>query len=226
MPAAAAARSTMRRIRPRRRAGSPGRRSSLLERAPANRSCPIVRRRSPRIDAARDRPADRRRFHAERDGRALRRDKPGERRPLRRGRPLRLARRRCRAGRGVEVARSGTRDVDAAAAAARRAFDHGYWPKLAPFERGRVLRAIADAIRGDLQTLAEVETRSGGKTLANSNNEVEAAARVFEYYAGAGDKFFGETIPMGEGVLDFTLREPVGVAAQITPWNFPFLAAA
>ena len=126
----------------------------------------------------------------------------------------------------AEVARAGTRDVDAAAAAARRAFDHGYWPKLAPFERGRVLRAIADAIRGNLQTLAEVETRSGGKTLANSNNEVEAAARVFEYYAGAGDKFFGETIPMGEGVLDFTLREPVGVAAQITPWNFPFLAAA
>src|SRR6266536_119088 len=126
----------------------------------------------------------------------------------------------------AEVARAGTRDVDAAAAAARRAFDHGHWPKLAPFERGRVLRAIADAIRGNLQTLAEVETRSGGKTLANSNNEVEAAARVFEYYAGAGDKFFGETIPMGEGVLDFTLREPVGVAAQITPWNFPFLAAA
>ncbi len=115
----------------------------------------------------------------------------------------------------AEVARAGTRDVDAAAAAARRAFDHGHWPKLAPFERGRVLRAIADAIRGNLQTLAEVETRSGGKTLANSNNEVEAAARVFEYYAGAGDKFFGETIPMGEGVLDFTLREPVGVAAQM-----------
>ena len=74
--------------------------------------------------------------------------------------------------------------------------------------------------------LPTVETRCGGKTLANSRNEVEAAARVFDYYAGAMDKFFGETIPMGDGVLDFTLREPVGVVAQITPWNFPFLAAA
>ena len=59
-----------------------------------------------------------------------------------------------------------------------------------------------------------------------SRNEVEAAARVFDYYGGAMDKYFGETIPMGDGVLDFTLREPVGVVAQITPWNFPFLAAA
>src|SRR5262249_25918562 len=74
--------------------------------------------------------------------------------------------------------------------------------------------------------VAEVETRSGGKTITDSRNEVQAAARVFDYYAGAMDKYFGETIPMGERVLDFTLREPVGVVAQITPWNFPFLAAA
>ena len=129
-------------------------------------------------------------------------------------------------GRYATVARSGTQDVDAAAAAARRAFDHGPWPKMVPFERGHILRSIADSIRRDLNAIAEVETRSGGKTIANSRNEVEAAARVFDYYAGAMDKFFGETIPMGDGVLDFTLREPVGVVAQITPWNFPFLAAA
>jgi acyl-CoA reductase-like NAD-dependent aldehyde dehydrogenase len=124
------------------------------------------------------------------------------------------------------VGRSGTQDVDAATAAARHAFDHGPWPKMVPFERGRILRSIADSIRRDLNFIAEVETRSGGKTIANSRNETEAAARVFDYYAGAMDKFFGETIPMGDGVLDFTLREPVGVVAQITPWNFPFLAAA
>ena len=129
-------------------------------------------------------------------------------------------------GRYATVARSGTQDVDAAAAAARRAFDHGPWPKMVPFERGRILRCIANSIRRDLNAIAEVETRSGGKTIANSRNEVEAAARVFDYYAGAMDKFFGETIPMGDGVLDFTVREPVGVVAQITPWNFPFLAAA
>ena len=129
-------------------------------------------------------------------------------------------------GHYATVSRSGTQDVDAAAAAARRAFDHGPWPKMIPFERGRILRSIADSIRRNLDAIAEVETRSGGKTIANSRNEVEAAARVFDYYAGAMDKFFGETIPMGDGVLDFTLREPVGVVAQITPWNFPFLAAA
>ena len=126
----------------------------------------------------------------------------------------------------AEVASAGAEDLDRAAAAARRAFDEGPWPRLAPFERGRTLRAIADRIRGEVDVIAEVETRSGGKTIADSRNEVEAAARVFDYYAGAMDKYFGETIPMGRGVLDFTLREPIGVVAQITPWNFPFLAAA
>lgn len=126
----------------------------------------------------------------------------------------------------ADVACAGPEDVDRAAAAARKAFDGGSWRKLMPAERSRVLRKIADGIRGRLDAIAEVETRNGGKTIANSKNEVEAAARVFDYYSGAADKFFGETIPMGHGVLDFTLREPVGVVAQITPWNFPFLAAA
>jgi acyl-CoA reductase-like NAD-dependent aldehyde dehydrogenase len=126
----------------------------------------------------------------------------------------------------AEVASAGPEDLDRAAAAARSAFDEGPWPKLAPFERGRVLRAIADRFRSEADIITEVETRSGGKTITDSRNEVEAAARVFDYYAGAMDKYFGETIPMGRGVLDFTLREPVGVVAQITPWNFPFLAAA
>ena len=126
----------------------------------------------------------------------------------------------------AEVASAGPEDLDRAARAARRAFDKEAWPRLPPTERGRVLRAVADAIRGKLDLIAEVETRTGGKTIADSENEVGAAARVFDYYAGAMDKYFGETIPMGEGLLDFTLREPVGVVAQIVPWNFPFLAAA
>jgi acyl-CoA reductase-like NAD-dependent aldehyde dehydrogenase len=126
----------------------------------------------------------------------------------------------------ARVASAGPEDLDRAAAAARHAFDEGPWPRLAPFERGRVLRAIADRIRSEVDIIAEVETRSGGKTITDSRNEVEAAARVFDYYAGAADKHFGDTIPLGASVLDFTLREPVGVVAQITPWNFPFLAAA
>ncbi len=126
----------------------------------------------------------------------------------------------------AQVAKAGSEDLERAVAAARQAFDEGPWPKLPPFERGQVLRRIADRIRAGVDRIAEVETRNGGKTISDSRREVEGAARVFEYYAGAADKFFGETIPMGEERLDFTLREPIGVVAQITPWNFPFLAAS
>jgi betaine-aldehyde dehydrogenase len=126
----------------------------------------------------------------------------------------------------ADVARCGVEDLEIAAAAARRAFDDGPWRRMAPADRGRYLARIARGIEARTEVLAELETRNGGKTIANSRNEVQAAARVFDYYAGAMDKFFGETIPLGDGVLDFTLREPVGVVAQITPWNFPILAAA
>jgi acyl-CoA reductase-like NAD-dependent aldehyde dehydrogenase len=126
----------------------------------------------------------------------------------------------------AEVASAGPEDLDRAVIAARRAFDDGVWPGMIPAERGRMLREIADRIRSSRSDIAEVETRSGGKTIADSQNEVEAASRVFDYYAGAMDKYFGESIPLGKGLVDFTLREPIGVVAQIVPWNFPFLAAA
>jgi acyl-CoA reductase-like NAD-dependent aldehyde dehydrogenase len=125
----------------------------------------------------------------------------------------------------AEVARAGRGDADRAVAAARRAFDEGPWPKTSPYDRGRVLQKVADGIRSDAEAIASLETHNGGKTIRDSRKEVEGAARVFDYYAGAMDKFFGETIPMGDQVLDLTLRDPVGVAAQIIPWNFPFLAA-
>jgi betaine-aldehyde dehydrogenase len=126
----------------------------------------------------------------------------------------------------AEVADAAPADVDRAVSAARSAFDSRPWREMMPFERGRILRRIAERIAANAEEIARCETLCGGKTIANSRNEVEAAIRVFEYYSGAMDKFFGDTIPMGSGVLDFTLREPVGVVAQITPWNFPFLAAA
>ena len=125
----------------------------------------------------------------------------------------------------ARVATAGPDDIDRATQAAHRAFC-GSWPRMLPFDRGRVLQEIANGIRLRSEEIATAETMSGGKTISNSLNEVSAAARVFEYYAGAMDKFFGTTIPMGADLMDFTIREPVGVVAQITPWNFPFLAAA
>ncbi|MEC7489872.1 MAG: aldehyde dehydrogenase family protein [Pseudomonadota bacterium] len=125
----------------------------------------------------------------------------------------------------ARVATAGPEDIDRATQAAHRAFC-GSWPRILPFDRGRVLQEIANGIRLRSEEIATAETMSGGKTISNSLNEVSAAARVFEYYAGAMDKFFGTTIPMGAEFMDFTIREPVGVVAQITPWNFPFLAAA
>jgi betaine-aldehyde dehydrogenase len=126
----------------------------------------------------------------------------------------------------AEVARAGSDDVDRAVAAARRAFDKGPWPRVSPYERGRVLQRVADGIRSEAGAIAELETQNSGKTITSSRKEVEGAAMVFDYYAGAMDKFFGETIPMGDRILDLTLHEPVGVVGQIIPWNFPFLAAA
>lgn len=124
------------------------------------------------------------------------------------------------------VAKAGIEDVEAAVQAARQAFDEGPWPRMSPYERGRVLQKIADRIRERADELTLVESRNTGKPLARAKGEILGAATVFEYYAGAGDKFYGETIPMGEGIVDMTLREPVGVCAQIVPWNFPFSMAS
>jgi acyl-CoA reductase-like NAD-dependent aldehyde dehydrogenase len=110
--------------------------------------------------------------------------------------------------------------------AARRAFDEGDWPRMPVFERGQVLRAIADGIMARSEDLALLECINGGKPITGARREVAGAARVFSYYAGAMDKFFGDTIPVSENLLNFTLRDPLGVVAQITPWNFPLLAAA
>jgi len=126
----------------------------------------------------------------------------------------------------AHVASASDGQVVEAIAAARHAFDHGDWPRMPVFERGQVLRAIADGILARAEEFALLEAVNGGKPITGARREVAGAARVFSYYAGAMDKFFGETIPVSDTLLNFTLREPLGVVAQITPWNFPLLAAA
>ena len=126
----------------------------------------------------------------------------------------------------AEVALAGTEDVERAVKAARAAFDEGPWPRWSASRRGRVLLRLSTLIRERRDALAELETRNSGKALADARDEVEGAANTFEYYAGAANKHFGETIPVSGSGLDFTLREPVGVAVQIMPWNFPIVIAA
>jgi acyl-CoA reductase-like NAD-dependent aldehyde dehydrogenase len=126
----------------------------------------------------------------------------------------------------AEVALAGVEDVNRAVRAARDAFDEGPWPRWPATRRGRALLKAAQLIRERRDALAELETRNCGKALADARDEVEGAANTFEYYAGAANKHFGETIPVMAGGLDFTLREPVGVAAQIVPWNFPLVIAS
>lgn len=125
----------------------------------------------------------------------------------------------------AKVAKAGKEDIDRAVASARKAFDEGPWPKLNPFERGRVLQRIADRVRERADELAELESLNTGKPIARAKGEILGAATIYEYYAGAADKFYGDTMPLGGNVLNTTWREPVGVCGQIVPWNFPFSMA-
>src|SRR4029453_8945652 len=78
---------------------------------------------------------------------------------------------------------------------------------------------IAQAFRDRVKELATLESRDNGKPLRQSRTDVQVAARYFEFFAGIADKIMGHTIPIGPGFLDYTLREPIGVSAQIIPWN-------
>jgi aldehyde dehydrogenase (NAD+) len=120
----------------------------------------------------------------------------------------------------AEIASAGAQDVDRAVAAARDAL-RGPWGRLQPAERGRILNRIASRLRESAEDLAMLESRDNGKPLRQSRTDITVAARYFEFYAGAADKIFGTTIPIGPGYVDFTLREPIGVSAQIIPWNYP-----
>ena len=124
----------------------------------------------------------------------------------------------------ARVSQGGLDDVDAAVKAAAAAMT-GPWSTMSARARGKVLLALARLVRENSEELALLETRNAGKPLADARDEMGLAADVLEYYAGAADKRFGETIPVGPAGLDFTLREPVGVCALIVPWNFPLVIA-
>ncbi|WP_227132702.1 aldehyde dehydrogenase family protein [Halorubellus salinus] len=117
------------------------------------------------------------------------------------------------------VARARDEDVDQAVAAANDAFDE--WSSTPPQERGRLLDDLAEEIRSQQESLALLETRDNGKPLSHARADVETCARYFEYYAGVADKVHGDSIPLTDDYVDYTVREPLGVTAQIIPWNLP-----
>ncbi len=126
----------------------------------------------------------------------------------------------------AEVPDADAVDVERAVAAARLAFDSGPWPATTAQERGRILLRLSDRIRKELPMLAELEARNTGKPIVEAEFDIGDVATCFEYYGGMATKVVGHVNPVPDNALSLSLKEPVGVAAQIIPWNYPLLMAA
>src|SRR5579859_999053 len=126
----------------------------------------------------------------------------------------------------AEVAQAGAADAERAVQVAYHAFEEGSWPRMSATARGRILLAAANLVRERLEAIATVEARNAGKPIRDARGEISLVAAVLEYWGGAANKIFGETIPVQDAGLEVTLREPVGVCALITPWNFPLVIAS
>jgi len=124
------------------------------------------------------------------------------------------------------VPEASKKDVDEAIGVARQAFDRGPWKETAAQQRGRILFAMADIVRKNAAMLAELETLNSGKPIVESEFDMNDTASCFEYYGGLATKIHGETLPVPDNALNLTLREPVGVAGLIVPWNYPLMLAA
>src|SRR4029079_8609848 len=121
----------------------------------------------------------------------------------------------------------GPEDVNRAVAAATKAFeDPKGWATWPAAKRGRTLAKYASLVKAANEELAQLESANVGKPIKGARGEAFAVSLVFDYYAGAANKLFGETIPVSAPGLDFTLREPIGVCGLIVPWNFPINMAS
>lgn len=119
-----------------------------------------------------------------------------------------------------EVAMGGPAETNEAIEAANRAYDEE-WSDWSARDRGEVLREMAAILEETPDEVARLETLENGKPLDQSHNDVNAAVEALEFYAGAADKFHGDTIPEKLGVMDMTVHEPYGVVGVILPWNWP-----
>ncbi|MGE7992747.1 aldehyde dehydrogenase family protein [Pseudomonas sp. NPDC089554] len=121
----------------------------------------------------------------------------------------------------ASIAQASVDDAERALQAARRCADSGVLTRARPAQRVAWLLEIAAQIRAVVEEGAWVLCQENGKRLQDARDEFIEAARYFEYYAGMADKIEGTSIPLGNGYMDFTLYDPMGVSLQIVPWNFP-----
>ncbi|MBI4057530.1 MAG: aldehyde dehydrogenase [Elusimicrobia bacterium] len=124
----------------------------------------------------------------------------------------------------AEVTQGDSQDVDLAVSAATKAFET--WSHLGPRDRAKKLFQFSALVRQHKEELSTLETLNTGKPIRDSQDEANGVADCLEYYAGAVQKYFGETIPVADQGLDFTLREPIGVCGLIVPWNYPMMIAS
>jgi len=122
-----------------------------------------------------------------------------------------------------ELPRAGVEETDAAVAAAKAAFPA--WRAVAPGDRADLLRRLADHLEAHHEELSVLEARNAGKPIDSARGEIGMVIATFRYYVGAPERLLGDTIPVAGGVA-MTFREPVGVVALITPWNFPLAIAS
>ena len=126
----------------------------------------------------------------------------------------------------AQVPDANAEDVNRAVAAAKTAFEDGPWASTTAQERGRVLFRLADKIRQNAVALAELESRNTGKPIVEAEFDIADVATCFEYYGGLATKILGYVNPVPDNAVSLTLKEPIGVAGQIIPWNYPLLMAA
>jgi len=127
----------------------------------------------------------------------------------------------------AHVAEGDRDDIDMAVAAARKAFESKSWRKMDARDRGRLIYKLADLIERDIEQLAALETLDNGKPISESlNGDIPLVIDCLRYYAGWADKLQGSVVPIRGNNLCYIKREPVGVAGQIIPWNFPMLMVA
>jgi betaine-aldehyde dehydrogenase len=116
-------------------------------------------------------------------------------------------------------------DIDRAVRAARRAFDQDGWPRTPARDRGRILFDLAAHLRANARRYAEIETLNNGKPIAEAEGDVGDAAFCCEYYGGLATKIRGDVLTIPDDAMSLVLREPLGVAGQIVPWNYPLMMA-